>query len=414
MGEIVKSERDLGASYTGLNIKRNSGAFNSCGYGVRDRDDETALDTTHFCTVYQPVGGGASIRFCKFRVSTGTTTAGPIILSLWYRDTGDDTLKPLGYVEFDKPAAHWLSDTEYYYEMESPISLPLSSGRTYYAAIWSEFAKLDATNMKTKRGVTFSGNALMFSPIPVADQADSDYAVSFEAWGEPSSWTKVLQGGGIEEASEEWEKETPPGTYPYCTGTMTDPEKVIGGVAGNAVSGAQNNYIALDLGGGMTATALLASEVFPDYATSGIRAVSNVSVTMTLASGGIIAVMSSESDTPIMPDISGGGWTLLGQEKYNAGSPTVTLSAKIPSLSRWIVLIELGTSTTDEISLVEISQIKTAVSDGNFPVSFLNLFHKCWTKNYPIDDAVYKVQAYSAAGAVSPLGNPFTNRKYKD
>lgn len=413
MGEIIKTTRDTGSSYSGLNIRTNRGSFNACGFGVRDRATETALDTTYFCEVYSPVGGGVSLRHYKFRISTGTATAGPVTFGVWYKDSGSDTYYPVSAIEFDKPASDWQNDTTYYYEDDYSVLLPSVPGRTYYLSIWGEYVKFDATDTGVKRGVTFAGEATAESAIVVGDQTDTNYAVSFEAWGEPTSWERVKDGGAIEELNEDWE-DAGGGSYPYCTGTMTDPEKIIGGVTGYAVSGAQNNYIGIDLAAGQIPTTTnLAGDTFPDYSTAGIRAVSKIEVTMTLASGGEVAVLCSDRDSATMPSITGPGWTLLGSEAYVSGSP-VTLTIEIPTLCRWIALVELGTSATDQISLCEISQIQTAVTDGDFPVSFLNAYHKCWVANYPTDDKVYQVNAYNAAGAVSASGDPFTNRENKD
>lgn len=413
MGQIVQTTRDLSSSYAGLNIVANRGSFNACGFGVRDRDTETALDTTYFCESYLPVGGGVAIEHFRFRVSTGTSTAGQIVFSFWYRDAGSLTLNYVGEVGFDKPSADWQSNTEYYYNADSPVLLPSIFGRTYYVAVWSQYAKLDASDIGSKRGVTYAGDATASAPIVAASQTDSNYAVSFETWGDPIAWDSIMDGGTIEEMSEDWE-DAGGGSYPYCTGTMTDPEKIIGGVTGNAVSGAQNNYIAIDLAAGQTPTSFsLSSDEFPDYTTTGLRAISEIALTMTLASGGIIAVMASDADSASMPSISGPGWSLLGREEYSVGTP-VTLTISTPTICRWIAIVELGTSTTDAISLCEIKQIQSAVTDGNFSVSFLNPYHKCWVKNYPTEDAVFKVKAYDANRAFSEYCDPFTNRINRD
>ncbi len=407
MSEIVKSERDLTTTYTGLRILKNKGAFNSCGFGVRDRASLSVLDTTYFCTAYQPVGGGVPIKYVKFYIGAGTTTSGDIVAAWWYRDAGDDTLHLVDSKNFPKPAAHWVTGTEYLYELDNEVRLPVVAHRTYYMSIYSQYCQFEATNVGAVRGVTGSGNSAASSSLAPGSQTDDNLAVSFESWGNPVEWERVENGGGIEEENTDWQ------TVTYCTGDMTNPTNIYGGPGVYATSGGNNKYIALDLGAGITPSTSLSGDEFPDYATSGIRAVSTISARLTLAAGGIIAVLSNDTDSATLPDVTGAGWTLLGKESYVSSTP-VSFEVVIPTLARWILIVELGTSATDQIEQFEVNQIKTKVTDGNFPVSFLNAYHKCWTKNSPIEDTVYKVQCYNASGAVSEAGDPFTNRKYKD
>ena len=405
MGEIVKSERDLTTTYSGLNIFKNSGAFNACGYGVRRRATLSGLNETYFCTVYQPVGGGVPIKYVKFFIGAGATTPGSITAAWWYRNSGSDDLHLVTSEAFAKPTAHWVTGTEYLYELDDNVYLPLIIDRTYYMSIYSRYCQFEATDLGYLRGISLTGDATLISPIAAASQVADGLAVSFESWGDPVAWDFVEDGGGIEQENTDWQ------TAGYCTGTMTNPANIYG--AGSATAGALDEYIALDLGAGITPTTSLIGDEFPAYATSGVRAVSRVTVLMTLASGGVIAVLYSAVDTAAMPDVTGGDWSVLGSEAYSVGTP-VTLSIEVPTLARWILIVELGSSVTDAIDTVTVSQIKTKVTDGDFPVSPLDAYHKCWTKNSPIEDTVYKVTAYNAAGAQSEAGDPFTNRKNKD
>ncbi|MFA5375995.1 MAG: hypothetical protein WC455_09650 [Dehalococcoidia bacterium] len=415
MGEVIQVTRDLTEPYNRINVYRNKGSASFCGCGARERDEETDLDKTYFMTAYPISSSGGRISHVRFRTGTVTDAAASIKVGFFSQvTTGDDIVY---FAERTLAAPHdgvgWVSDTFYTVELETSIAFPGALQTRYYLSFYSPDPGVpiacSADSGEQKGWVENGDSFIVLGPITPATA--HEVSVSFEAWGQPAAWQIDLKGGAIAEPTEDWFG-TEEGDFTFLAGDLTNIE-----TDGPVVLSAGNgSYVAVDLANGQVPGAIEGEEDdFPDYSSTGVRAIRSIHVTGEMIDAdGILAVLVSREDSVTLPGV-GADWENIGYIKLDvAGLFDETIP--IPTLGRWIKIVEASDVTPGDILLNQLSVeiITTAVDDGEYPVDHADVVHPVWVNSTPIEDTLYRCCFKNSYGATSPFSEQITNRMYRD
>lgn len=400
MGTTIKADRRLDTSYDYIQVMRSKGNASTCGFGVRTRDDETSVANSYMCIGHAPVAGGAGISYVRFMTSSITDGTVPINISVFYLDRESTTYTRYATEAIAAPLGNWQASTEYFRELASTIYLKPVTGRAYYLCIDSLGVTFMQGAIDSDKTSVYVGAASGQTSIDSGDLTPASIAVSFEGFGEPTAWPQQMDGGAIDDESEDW--------FGTEVGDWTDMSNIEVDDANVATAGGEGTRISVDLADGQVAsgTVGVTGDVFPDYDLVGIRAVSSIHIKGTIVDG-TIGVFVNEADTVAEPS---SGWVICFSED-SVGAFDIT--HEIPRLARWVKIVELGESVADTVQFLEVNIVLKAVTDGNFFVNIADAEHILWVENYPVADLLFKIRSKLGA-AVGELCNPFTNRKYVD
>lgn len=409
MGEVIRVTRDLTEPYNTINIYKNKGSCGFCGFGVRDRDDETALATTYFDTTYSIAYG--NISHVKFRTASVTDGAASLKVGFFSYTAGDTRLILVGERTLAAPVGGWVGDTVYTIELSSAIYLSSSVGVSYYLSFYSPDpgVKIDCSaDSGIRKGYSEAADDFAAGFALISGLTESEVSISFEAWGQPAGWVADLVGGAISDVTEDWFS-TEVGDFTFLAGDLTNIE-----TDGPVIQSAGNgSYVAVDLANGQIPTGVTSSDEFPDYATTGLRAVSRVHLTGEMKDAdGILVVLVNTADTVALPVT---GWQNLGY--IQLGAPGLfDETINIPALTRWIKIAEASDVAPGDIEINQliVEIITIAVDDGEYPVDHTDAVHDAWVTSNPTEDTLYRCCFKNAAGATSPFSEQITNRTYRD
>lgn len=413
MGEVIRVTRDLTEPYNRINVFRNRGACSFCGCGARERDEETTLDKSYIMTVYPVGSSGGKITHVRFRTGTVTSAVADIEFGFFARALTGDVLREEALVTIPAPddGVGWVSDTFYTIELETVIYLPAALNTEYYLVFYSADPGVPiacSDDSGTDKGWIENGN--IFGAGPLTPATAHERSISFEAWGQPAAWEADLVGGAISDVSEDWFG-TEVGDFTFGAGDLTNIE-----TDGPVVLSAGNgSYVAVDLANGQIPVPSVSESDFPDYAVTGIRAISSIQVTgEMLDADGILAVLVSREDDPALPGV-GADWENIGYIKL-AAPGLFDETINIPTLGRWIKIVEASDVAPGDIQVNQlITEIITvAVDDGEYPVDHADAVHSVWVNSEPTDDTLYRCRFKNSYGATSPFSEQLTNRMYRD
>ena len=127
-----------------------------------------------------------------------------------------------------------------------------------------------------------------------------------------------------------------------------------------------------------------------------------------MAATGSLDVLISAEDTSSAP--------AYGYERILSLPPATYAPYRllIPSIARWVKIVNSGASVSVAISDFKVYQIQYGIVDGNFPVDVLRVSHNVWVENYPTTVSVRRLTMGNMAGGESLPGKPFTNRENLD
>ena len=403
------------ANYQFINCYQGNGNRGFCGWGVRNRGGDLALNKTVLCQNWA-ANPGATISYIRFR--TGAVTgAGTITFTWWQKAAGVATFTRKGTITLDGSEfdAGWVADTVYVYALPTPVQFSSTSGSTCLMSVYTPVGSLVQLDYTAATG---SADARIYTGDASANASfdwdtglgvtDVAYAIAAEAFDEPDLWDTIDNGGSLIEESANWEAPafcTSPGAGWDNLGNLYDnnPATISVSVGGNGAE------VLLDLGAGQIATEPWAQgKSFPDYTETGVRAVYLIDIEGEVKIGGTIALAYSSTDTDTAP--VAGYENIYWNDTVAVFSDTIT----VPVIARWIRITEAGASAVDEIGEITINQIKYGVTDGKFYVEAEDASHYVWVDNYPKSDKAYVFSIENVCGAESRTSDPITNRKYKD
>ena len=402
-------------NYEHVNCFRGSGNRGFCGWGVRDRGGDLTLNRSVLCQNWA-ANPGSTINHIRFR--TGAVTgAGTIKFAFWSKAPSAVQYTLVGTVELDGTEfdAGWVADTIYVYTLTTPVRFPNVSGATCLMSVYTPTGNLVQLDYTAATGSAdariYTGDATAttsFDWDSGASVADSQFAVSAEAFDEPDTWEAITDGASMYEENDDWQNAgdcTSPGAGWNNVANIYDGNA---GTVSTSVGG-NGSVIYIDLGAGQVATDPWArGSSFPDYTVSGVRGVRQISISGDVALNGTIAVAYSDSDSDTIP--------AAGYENiyWNDTVAAFTDDILIPVIARWLRISQAGTSAADTIKEVEVYQMQYQVADGKFYVEAEEARHYVWLENYPSADKVFKFSVENVCGATSRTSDPITNRRYKD
>jgi hypothetical protein len=427
MGSIVQVDKQIGEQYNKLHVFEGSGGVDAAGWGVRERAGTTVGNS--YISYINNLDGGENIKYVRFRVDVTAAPGDEVIFSIWYKDTDSlafnlvyryvitETIVKANY----GAAAVWANNTEYNIELPTAVNLPVVANREYFICVFTSGAQLDLDTAGQENGAYYKAAAdiSLNSTYNVSALTLNDHAVSFEAFSEPDSWVKLLNGGAISLANDDWENGV------YCTGDWTNLANIYGaGVATDVVAA---HKIVIDvsgdntlptgdpwpgaggIGGGINNTE------FPDYTAYGVRALHKlvIGAGSTIAAGDVVNILVSDDDDSSEPTY---GWQIIDTlDNATVFAPNGYV-LEIKAIARWIKIVHTtfagGVGVT--IDDIVINDIAYEINNGNFPVDVLENYHHVWVENYPIAVAIRKLRTGNMSGGYSEFSKPFSNREYVD
>lgn len=380
-----------------------------CGWGVRDRGGDAALDKTLLCQNWS-ADSGTVIEWIRMRTGSAGG-AGKFIFAFWQQSISGGDYTNVGTVTFDENDAGgaWGVNTNYIFQLENPIAF--ASGAVSYCrmSVYSDAANVAvmsaaATGSADSKVVHSDISSSLTYDFDSA--GDLDMGASAEAFASPISVRAIEEGGTLNEENANWQNAA------ACTAVgWTNVANIYG--AGVAVSSGGNGAkILIDLdSGGIHIPTWGHNNEFPDYSLYGVRAVSSIDITYELMLSGGLSIEYNDTDSNTEPL---GAWEEIFRDVSAPSGAPISETIEIPVVARWLRITEIGTSITDEVTIVNVYQMRLEVTDGKFYVASIDDPHLVWLESYPAQDRLYYFQVKNKAGSSSYVSDPISNRKYKD
>jgi len=288
--------------------------------------------------------------------------------------------------------------------------------------VYSSGCELDYDTDGSINGAYYVAADMSSSPdFLVSSMTLSNWAVSFECFTEPDTWTALTYGGAISEENTDWHNAS------WCSspgGEWSNPVNIYGAGVSSSTANADALYIdvgasaALPTGDPWNPSGISLGipggigDVFPDYTAYGVRALTYIKVDADMGASGTEKIYIQVNDTDDDTQYPTTGWQTM---YIIEGTNAVSIEVHIPVIARWVRFVKGGTDTNQcDIDDVEIHNIVYAVSDGDFPINMVEDRHHCWVENYPTAVRIFKSSVKNMAGAEGTPGLPFTNRENVD